>query len=49
MKKKSGLCFSIALCSITDVGLETFSNEMSRGIKEVTPGIFALNLREVPL
>ena len=49
MEKESGLGFTIALCSITDVGLETFSNEMSKGINEVTPGIFSLILIGNPI
>ncbi len=41
LKKESKLDIILTLCSITDVGLEAFTNEMS---KEVTPAHFALNL-----
>ncbi len=49
MEKESGLGFTIGFCSITDVGLETFSNEMSKGINEVTPGDLSLILIGNPI
>ncbi len=44
IKKESQLAISINHCSITDVGLEAFSNEMSKEVEEVTPGDFSLTL-----
>ncbi len=46
LKKKSLIDIQILHCSITDVGLETFSNEMS---KEVTPGGLFLRLAGDPI
>ncbi len=43
-KKKYLLTITISLCSITDVGLEAFINEMSKGVIEETPGDTHLNL-----
>ncbi len=43
-KKESKLAIILRLCSITDVGLETFSNELSKGIDEVTLGNITLTL-----
>ncbi len=49
MKKESQLNITLTLCSITDVGLEAFSNEMSKGIIAVIPGYFSLNLVRNPI
>ncbi len=49
MKKESHLNITLCLCSITDVGLEAFSNEMSKGIIGVIPGYFTLNLVRNPI
>ncbi len=46
MKKESKLNIILRLCSITDVGLETFSNELSKGIDEVTLGNITLTLTD---
>ncbi len=48
-RKKSLLEITINNCSITDVGLEIFSNELSKGIDDVTPGEFSLNLTNNPI
>ncbi len=49
MKKESQLNIGIYHCSISDVGLEIFSNEMSKGIDEETPGNLYLTLGKNPI
>ncbi len=49
MKKESLLNIALSLCSFTDVGLETFSNEISKGNGEVTPGNLSLVLTGNPI
>ncbi len=48
-KKEYLIDITLCLCSITDVGLEAFSNEMSKGIIEVTPGDTHLNIMGNPI
>ncbi len=49
MKEESLIDIQIGHCSITDVGLETFSNEMSKGINEVILGDLSLSLSGNPI
>ncbi len=44
LRSISWLHITLGLCSITDAGLEAFSNEMSKGINKVTRGKLHLNL-----